>query len=399
MPEGEVALRGAEEFADRRGDARHLRLLEAALRDPGGAQAHAGGVGGGGIAGNGVAVGNDACDVEQAGGGIAHQRRAIGAFEALAVNEHHVAVGAAVGHADALGFQGDRQRAGVGDGLVLQGLELLRLRQAHGCGDASDGVHVRSALQAGEDGAVEFPGEQGFVGEDDAAAGAIQRFVGGEGDDVGDAHRAGESAGCYHAGDVCDVGHQVGACFVGDGAEGFPINGERIRSVAGDDQLGVIFQRELADGVVIQALGFLVHAVVNDVVGFAGVGDLATVAEVSPDVQRQREHGIAGIEQGHLYRGVGGRAGERLDVHEELFRFDAVGSENFGGATARERFQDVGVFHALVVARVAVAAVASQLHLVIQKALLGQGAGALVGIALGVEMGEGRGGCLMHGER
>ena len=77
----------------------------------------------------------------------------------------------------------------VGDDLrgVPAELRLRRLGEGHRLG--RDDVLERAALEPGEHRAVDLLG-QVLPAQDGAAARAAQRLVGGEGDDVGHAHRA-----------------------------------------------------------------------------------------------------------------------------------------------------------------------------------------------------------------
>ena len=66
---------------------------------------------------------------------------------------------------------------------------------------------------------------------------------------------------------------------------------------------------------------------------------------------------LAQVDQGLIDGVVGGRAGERLHIHVDLVGAVTVGRECLGGAPAGQRLHGVGVLNALVVARVAGAAV------------------------------------------
>src|SRR5690606_38803164 len=95
---------------------------------------------------------------------------------------------------------------------------------------ARDDVFERSSLCAWEDGLVDLH-LHGFVDpEDQPAAGTPQGLVGGAGDDVGVRQRVGVQTGGYGTRDVCDVGHQVGADVVGDGAEALEVYEATVRA-------------------------------------------------------------------------------------------------------------------------------------------------------------------------
>ena len=79
-------------------------------------------------------------------------------------------------------------------------------------------------LAAREDRLIELLGELRIAAEDQATAGATQGLVGGGGDHVTDGNRVGVHTGGHQTSDVGHVGEQVGAHFIGDGAEGLEVD-------------------------------------------------------------------------------------------------------------------------------------------------------------------------------
>ena len=67
---------------------------------------------------------------------------------------------------------------------MLQLLELIGLRKFESRRQCGDGIDVRAALFAGEDGAIEFAGDRFVEREQDRAARAAQRLVRRERDHV-----------------------------------------------------------------------------------------------------------------------------------------------------------------------------------------------------------------------
>ena len=130
---------------------------------------------------------------------------------------------------------------GVQNDLVLVGGEVLAhgLLEADGLG--GDDVLQRAALRAGEDGLVDGLGVL-LAAEDEAAAGAAQRLVGGGGDHVGIGHGAHVLARSHEAGDVGHVHHQHRAHFIGDLAELGKVDGAGVGAGAGDDQFRLVFE-------------------------------------------------------------------------------------------------------------------------------------------------------------
>ena len=133
--------------------------------------------------------------------------------------------------------------------------------------------------------------------------------------------------------------------------------------------LGLVSSALCADLVIVQAF-LLIHGVMHGVEPFAGAVDRGAVREM-PAVQQVEAHDrVAQVDQGLIDGVVGRRAGERLHIDVDLVGAEAVGCEGLGGAAAGQRLHHVGVFHALVVARVAGAAVVGQAGRVIQDLLL-----------------------------
>ena len=90
--------------------------------------------------------------------------------------------------------------------------------------------------------------------QDAAAAGAAQRLVGGEGDDVRVGHRVRVDAAGDQPGDVGGVEHEQRADLVGDLAERRRVDDARVGGGAGDDHLRLVLLGEVADLVEVDAL-------------------------------------------------------------------------------------------------------------------------------------------------
>lgn len=78
-----------------------------------------------------------------------------------------------------------------------------------------------------------------------------------------------------------DVGEGEGAYFVGDLFELLPIEVARIGGKAGDDHFWFVFVGEAANLVHVDAAGFFVYLVLDEVVSFARKGDWEAVSDVS----------------------------------------------------------------------------------------------------------------------
>ncbi len=128
--------------------------------------------------------------------------------------------------------------------------------------------------------------------------------------------------------------------------------------------LGLLALGDLLQVVVVDGLGFLGHAVRNDLVGLAGKVQRMTVREVSAMRQVQSENGVARLNDRGVSSHVGGRTRVRLHV-------GVLGAEELLGAIARQVLHHVGELASAVI--------------------------ALAGIALGVLVGEDRAGGFQHG--
>ena len=236
-----------------------------------------------------------------------------------------MSIGAAVRDAEAMALQFGCQVAGILDHLALQLHELWRAGQLKGYGHAGDGIHVRATLLARKDGSIDLGGQFLFGRQDACPPGAVEGLVGREADGMGVADWAGHDTGGNHAGDVRDVGQQVGTHRIGDLAEPGPIGHPGVGGVPGDDHadgvsVGLGLVGEFFDGLVIQALRLLIDAVGDDVVQLARPVGTAAVGEMASVQQIHTHDCAAGWDQGCIDGAVGRGAGERLDVGPDLLR-------------------------------------------------------------------------------
>ncbi len=112
---------------------------------------------------------------------------------------------------------------GVLDGLVLQFLELLGLRQFERQRQRREYIDMRSALFTGEDGFVEFLGDVGFGGHQHCAAWTIERLVSRRHDHIRDADGGGNHARRHQTADVGNIGQKICADLIRNFAELLPI--------------------------------------------------------------------------------------------------------------------------------------------------------------------------------
>ena len=113
--------------------------------------------------------------------------------------------------------------------------------------------HERPALQTRKYGGIDA--SVLGAGENEPAARATQRLVRGAGHEMRDADGRGVEPGGDQTRVMRDVGHQVCADRVRDGAKTRPVDKARIRGRPGDDELGLVLVRQLFGGIVIDELG------------------------------------------------------------------------------------------------------------------------------------------------
>src|SRR5215218_4977166 len=204
-------------------------------------------------------------------------------------------------------------------GVVLE-LGLERLPESDGL--AGDRVHKGTALQPGEDAAVDRLGEL-LAAEDHAPPRPAQRFVGGRRHDLAVRDGRGMHICGHEPRYVCHVGEQEGVYLVGYLAELVELYDARVGARAGQDHLRLLFKRDLAQLVVIYE-AVLAHAVVDYRVGAAREVELHPVRQVPAVREVHREDLLARFEQGRVRRLVGLAARVRLHVDvlgpEELLR-------------------------------------------------------------------------------
>src|ERR1019366_4524896 len=228
-----------------------------------------------------------------------------------------------------------------GDDLRRINLEIRPQRLAETDRLRRDDVHQRATLHSGEDDLVDG-GSVLLLGEDQASTRAAQRLVRCSGNDVAVRDRRWMNASGDQSSEVGHVDQIERANFVGDLAHAGEIYGARISAAASDNQLGTLGLGKLLKFVVVDGLGFLGHAVRNDLVRLAGKIQGMAVGEVSAVREVQAEDGIAGLDERRVGRHVGGRAGVRLHV-------GVLGSEELLGAVTREVLDYVGEFASAVV--------------------------------------------------
>ena len=107
-----------EQAGNQPGNTDKISFHKAALGQPGGAEAHTRGRERRPVARNGVTVGDNPGQIQDAGSQIAIQCGPLTAFERLAVDQTHVRIRTAIGHPDAFLLKCLRQGRGVAQSLT-----------------------------------------------------------------------------------------------------------------------------------------------------------------------------------------------------------------------------------------------------------------------------------------
>lgn len=251
------------------GDALKVLLAEATAGHGGSANADTAGGQGTLVAGDGVLV---AGNVD-----LLKDSLDTGAVEVelTKVEQDHVAVSAIGNELVAELLELDLEGLGVGDDLLLVGLELGSLSLLEGDSQSGDGVVVGAALVAGEDGEVNgvlqvierllaglgVDGADTLAEEDHGTTGATERLVGGGGDNVSPLEGRGNGLGGNETGDVGHVDNEVGANRVGNLAHALVVDQAAVGGSTGDENLGTVQDGVLLELVIVDDAGLQVDTV------------------------------------------------------------------------------------------------------------------------------------------
>lgn len=223
-----------------------------------------------------------------------------------------MAVGAVGDELVAEGLEGLLEGLGIGNDLLLVGLEFGGLGLLESNGESGDGVVVGTTLMAGEDGEVDLvlevvegllaglgvDGADALAVEDHGTTRATERLVGGGGDNVGVLERGGDDLGGNETGDVSHVDDEVGTNEVGNLAHTLVVNETAVGRGTGDEDLGAVEDGVLLEHVIVNDAGLEVHTVGESLeVGRDG-GDSSSVLELDHDWVEKRRFVIAYLRWG-----------------------------------------------------------------------------------------------------
>lgn len=342
------------------GDALKLLLAEAAGGHGGGTDADTVGSEGALVTGDGVLV---AGNVDLLKDGLE-----TGTVELVLaeVDEDHVGVGTVGDELVAESLEGDLESLGVGDNLLLVGLEVRGLGLLEGDREGGDGVVVGTTLVTGEDGEVDgvlelvegllaglgVDGADTLAEEDHGTTGTTEGLVGGGGDNVGVLEGSGDDLGGDETGDVSHVDHEVGTDGVGNLAHALVVDETAVGRGTGNEDLGAVEDGVLLEHVVVDDASLLIHAVGHGLeVGGDGrdlaLGSLVTMGQVTTVGEVKTHEAATGSHDGLVDLEVGRAATEALDIDTPLVAVEVEGLE---GALLAEELDSVNVLVAAVVA-------------------------------------------------
>ena len=192
-------------------------------------------------------------------------------------------------------------------------------------------MHQRPALNAREDGAVDFFGNGLVVHQDDAAAWATQTFVGGRGDHIRMRHGVGIDARSDQTRVVGHVHHEIGTNGFGYFGKTLKVNAQAVGRRAGDDEFGFLLMGQALHGVVVNRL-VRIEPVTHHLEPFAAHVQRHAMGQMAAFGQAHAHDGVAGLEQTKENGLVGLRAGVGLHIGElgAEKRFDAVDGQLLG---------------------------------------------------------------------
>lgn len=191
------------------------------------------------------------------------------------VDEDHVAVSAVRHELVAESLESVLQGLGVGNNLLLVGLEVGASSLLQGNSQSSDGVVVRTTLVTGENGEVDrvlevvegllaglgIDGADALAEEDHSTTGTTERLVGGGCDNVGVLEGSGDDLSSNETGDVSHIDNKVGTNGVGDLAHALVVNETAVSRGTGNKDLGAEEDGVLLESIIVNNAGVKVDTV------------------------------------------------------------------------------------------------------------------------------------------
>lgn len=314
--------------------------------------------------------------------------------ELTKVEEDHVAVSAISNELVAELLELDLQGLGVGDNLLLVGLELRGLSLLEGNSQSSDGVVVRTTLVAREDGEVDrllkvVEGLLASLGvnradtlseEDHGSSRTTEGLVSGGGDDISPLEGRRNGLSSDKTRDVSHINNQVGADGISNLAHALVVDQTAVSGGTGNEDLGAVQDSVLLELVVVDDTSLEVdtvghglevgrdsgdpngrllvkepspsYAVQSFVYSLLSLGGLVAVAQVATVGQVETHETAVGRHDSLVDLQVGRAAAEALDVDTPLLVVEVEGIESTALA---EQLDLVNVLVATIVTSTGVA--------------------------------------------
>ena len=155
-------------------------------------------------------------------------------------------------------------------------------------------------------------------------------------------HRAGVHARSHQSGDVRHIHKEDRSnrlCYLGDALK---FDDARVGARSCDDHLWLVLLRQLFDLVVINAFGVLAHVVFHEFVHAPGEVQRVAVGQMPAVCQSHAQHGVAGLQSGHIHGNI--RRGSGMRLHVGVLR-----AKQLFGAINGQLLNLIGKFAAAVV--------------------------------------------------
>lgn len=214
--------------------------------------------------------------------------------------------------------------------LIL--LELRRARLEKRSRDGRNRVVMRSSLEGGEDGRVDFVFElvkellallidslESLTVEDQSTTRSTQSLVGSSRNNVRVLESRRNLLSSHETGDVGDIAHEDGVVGVSNLSHALVVVEAGVRGGTGDDELWAEDGRVLGEGIVINVSSFDIQVVRHGFEEDGGgrdalLGGHVTMGQVATVRQIQAHDAVVGCEETRVDGKVGGRTGVGLDI-------------------------------------------------------------------------------------
>ena len=377
-----------KDLVDDAGQRVHVTLVQAALGNPGSADANAVWLERTFVTGDSVFVEGDAAQIKNLRSHLTTKRGFLFRIEAPKIAEQQVRLRSAVRHLDATRFKRGDQCFCIRNDAFGKVSKFRRAGNLERHCPAGDVVDVRPSLFARKNSKINLLRIRSFGRQDDRASRAAQSLVGGKRGDIRDADRIRINATNDQSGVVGHIRQQDRAHFICNGSKFPPVYVPRVRAVTRYHHPGLVLYSQIPDLFITDPAGVLMNPVRNNIKVFAGPIDRAPMRQVSAMCQIHTHDRIARRYEGFIYSVVGSRAGKWLDVDIDLVNRSILIREDFSRTPHGKGLNEVGILAAFVEAAIGVAPVIRKLVCEIRELILIRPRRSNAGIALGVQIGE-----------